>query len=132
MRKTLSAILAIASLPITITVMINTLGYITLNFIQGNWNVCIFPVSLMILMFVTSIAHIVNTRFNKTSRQPHPVTGILSSTELLVLMMYGIHLQMTDDKSIGAIVCMSSNALFLLIITIVLLINLKNTKNSNP
>lgn len=132
MRKTLTAILAIASLLITISVMINTLGYITLNFIQGNWNVCIFPVSLMILLFIISIAHIVNTRFNKTSKLPHPVTGILFSTELLVLMMYGIHLQMTDDKSIGAIVCMSSNALFLLIITIVLLINLKNTKNSNP
>lgn len=132
MKKTLTAILAIASILITISVMINTLGYITLNFIQGNWNVCIFPVSLMILLFIISIAHIVNTRFNKTSKLPHPVTGILFSTELLVLMMYGIHLQMTDDKSIGAIVCMSSNALFLLIITIVLLINLKNTKNSNP
>lgn len=132
MKKTLTAILAIASLLITISVMINTLGYITLNFIQGNWNVCIFPVSLMILLFIISIAHIVNTRLNKTSKLPHPVTGILFSTELLVLMMYGIHLQMSDDKSIGAIVCMSSNALFLLIITIVLLINLKNTKNSNP
>lgn len=132
MKKILTAILAIASLLITISVMINTLGYITLNFIQGNWEVCIFPVSLMNLLFVTSIAHIVNTRLNKTSRLPHPITGILFSTELLVLMMYGIHLQMSDDKSIGAIVCMSFNALCLLIITIVLLIYLKNTKNSNP
>ena len=132
MRKTLTAILAIASLLIIISVTINTVGYITLNSIQGNWNVCIFPVSLMILLFVTSIAHIVNTRFNKTSRRPHPVTGILYSTELLVLMMYGIHLQITGERSLGAIACMSSNALFLLILTIALLINLKNTKNSNP
>ena len=132
MRKTLTAILAIASLLITISVMINTLGYITLNLIQGNWEVCIFPVSLMILLFVTSIALIVNTRFNKTSRPPHPVTGILFSTELLVLMMYGIHLQISGERSLGAIACMSFNALCLLIITIVLLIYLKNTKNSNP
>lgn len=132
MKKVLSAILAIASLLITISVMINTLGYITLNFIQGNWNVCIFPVSLMNLLFVTSIALIVNTRLNKTSRLPNLITGILFSTELLVLMMYGIHLQISGEKSLGAIACMSFNALCLLIITIVLLINLKNTKNSNP
>lgn len=132
MRKTLTAILAIASLLITISVMINTLGYITLNLIQGNWNACIFPVSLMILLFLTSIAHIVNTRLNKTSRQPHPVTGILFSTELLVLMMYGIHLQISGERSLGAIACMSFNALFWLILTIALLINLNNTKNSNP
>lgn len=132
MEKTLTAILAIESLLITISVIINTLGYITLNFIQGNWYICIFPVSLMILLFVTSIAHIVNTRFNKTSRLPHPVTGILYSTELFVLMMYGIHLQISGKRSIGAIACMSSNALLLLILTIVLLINLKNTKKSNP
>lgn len=132
MRKTLTAILAIASLLITISVMINTLNYITLNLIQGNWNVCIFPVSLMILLFVTSIALIVNTRLKKTSRLPHPITGILFSTELLVLMMYGIHLQISGERSLGAIACMSFNALCLLIITIVLLIYLKNTKNSNP
>lgn len=132
MEKTLTAILAIESLLITISVIINTVGYITLNFIQGNWNICVFPVSLMILLFVTSIAHIVNTRFNKTSRLPHPVTGILYSTELFVLMMYGIHLQISGKKSLGAIACMSFNALCLLIITIILLIYLKNTKNSNP
>lgn len=132
MRKKLTVILAIVSLLITISVTINTLDYITLNLIQGNWEVCIFPVSLIILLFVTSIVHIVNTRLNKTSRQPHPVTGILFSTELLVLMMYGIHLQISGERSLGAIACMSSNALFLLIITIILLINLKNTKNSNP
>lgn len=132
MKKALPTILAIASLLITISVMINTLDYIALNLIQGNWNVCIFPVSLMILLFVTSLAHIVNTRLNKTSRPPHPITGILFSTELLVLMMYGIHLQMSGERSLGAIACMSFNALCLLIITIVLLIYLKNTKNSNP
>lgn len=131
MRKTLTAILAIASLLITISVMINTLNYITLNLIQGNWEVCI-PVSLMILLFVTSIALIINTRLNKTSRPPHPITGILFSTELLMLMMYGIHLQISGERSLGAIACMSFNALCLLIITIVLLIYLKNTKNSNP
>lgn len=131
MKKVL-IIIGIASVLITISVMINTLDYITLNLIQGNWNVCIFPVSLMILLFVTSIAHIVNTRLNKTSRLPHPITGILFSTELLVLMMYGIHLQISGERSLGAIACMSFNALCLLIITIVLLIYLKNTKNSNP
>ena len=132
MKKILSAILAIASLLITISVMINTLGYITLNFIQGNWNVCIFPVSLMILLFVTSIVHIINSRFKKANKQPDHITSILLSTILNILMMYGIHLQISGERSIGAIACMSSNALFLLIITIVLLINLKNTKNSNP
>lgn len=132
MRKTLIVILIIASLLITMSVMINTLGYITLNFIQGNWEVCILPVSLVILLFIISIAHIINTRLNKASRPPHPVTGILFSTELLVLMMYGIHLQISGERSLGAIACMSFNALCLLIITIVLLIYLKNTKNSNP
>lgn len=132
MRKTLTVILAIVSLLITLSVTINTLDYITLNLIQGNWKVCIFPVSLMILLFVTSIVHIVKTRLNKTSRQPRPVTGILFSTELLVLMMYGIHLQISGERSLGAIACMSFNALCLLIITIVLLIYLKNTKNLNP
>ena len=131
MKKVL-IIISIVSVLITISVMINTLSHITLNLIQDNWEVCIFPVSLMILLFITSIAVIVNTRLNKTSRPPHPVTGILFSTELLVLMMYGIHLQISGERSLGAIACMSFNALCLLIITIVLLIYLKNTKNSNP
>lgn len=131
MKKVL-IIIGIASVLITISVMINTLSHITLNLIQDNWEVCIFPVSLMILLFITSIALIINTRLNKTSRLTHPVTGILFSTELLVLMMYGIHLQISGERSLGAIACMSFNALCLLIITIVLLIYLKNTKNSNP
>ena len=39
---------------------------------------------------------------------------------------------MTYSRSIFAIFCMSSNALFLLLMTVTNLINLNNAKNSNP
>lgn len=135
MKKTLFAILAIASLLITMNVMIATLGHVTLNLVQGDWKACVFPLSLMALLFTISTVHIIHSRLKRSDkRNPRIqyVICILFSLGLLTLMIYGIHLQMAYSRSIFAIFCMSCNALFLLLMTVTNLINLIDAKNSNP
>lgn len=135
MKKPLFAILTIASLLITIFVMIATLGHVTLNLIQGDWKACVFPLSLMALLFIISTVHIIHGRLKRsTKRNPRIqyVIHILFSVGLLTLMIYGIHLQMAYSRSILAIFCMSSNALFMLLMTVTNIINLNAAKDSNP
>lgn len=134
MKKAIPAILTIPSLLITIAVMITTLGHITLNLIQGDWKACVFPLSLMALLFTISTVHIIYGRLKRsTKRNPRIqyVIYILFSVGLLTLMIYGIHLQIVYSRSILAIFCISSNALFLLLITVINLINLNDAKYLN-
>ena len=122
--KTITVLLSVV---ITIEVMLTTLNHIVENAVQNNWNKNVFPIVLISIMFITSVIHIVLRNVPKNSNlklrlQPHANFAFI--IQLLILMVYGLYLNITENKSTINIICISANTIFL-IIGIIALIKVK-------
>lgn len=127
--KTITVLLSVV---ITIEVMFTTLNHIVENAIQNNWNENVFPIVLISIMFITSVIHIVLRNVPKNSNfklrlQPHANFAFI--IQLLILMVYGLYLYITEEKSTIYIICISANIMFLIIGIIALISLIKKIDN---
>lgn len=127
----LKIITVLLSVVITLEVIFTTLNHIVENAVQNNWNENVFPIVLISIMFITSVIHIVLRNVPKNSNlklrlQPHANFAFI--IQLLILMVYGLYLNITGEKSIINIICISANIMFL-IVGIIAWISLIKNKN---
>lgn len=127
----LKIITVLLSVVITLEVVFTTLNHIFENAVQNNWNENVFPIVLISIMFITSVIHIVLRNVPKNSNlklrlQPHANFAFI--IQLLILMVYGLYLNITGEKSIINIICISANIMFL-IVGIIAWISLIKNKN---
>lgn len=127
----LKIITVLLSVVITIEVAFTTLDHIVENAAQNNWNENVFPIVLISIMFITSVIHIVLRNVPKNSNlklrlQPHANFAFI--IQLLILMVYGLYLNITGEKSIINIIYISANITFL-IVGIIAWISLIKNKN---
>lgn len=127
----LKIITVLLSVVITLGVILTTLNHIVENAAQSHWSENVFPIILISTMFITSVIHIVLRNVPKKSNlklhlQPHANFAFI--IQLVILMMYGLYLNITGEKSIINIICISANIMFLIVGLIALISLIKKNR----